>query len=39
MKEKLQVALDKFTGAEFVEGEGGLRDVDVRLMYAYSSPQ
>eukprot|EP00878_Enallax_costatus_P004540 GHUV01004781.1.p1 GENE.GHUV01004781.1~~GHUV01004781.1.p1 ORF type:complete len:115 (+),score=5.48 GHUV01004781.1:148-492(+) len=32
VKDKLQVALDKFKGAEFIEGEGGLQDVDVRLM-------
>eukprot|EP00775_Hariotina_reticulata_P008208 gene8208-8399_t len=32
VREKLQVALDKFKGAEYLEGEGGLRDVDVKLM-------
>lgn len=32
VKDKLQVALDKFKGAEFIEGEGGLQDVDVKLM-------
>lgn len=32
VKDKLKGALDKFTGAEFIECEGGLQDVDVRLM-------
>lgn len=32
VKQRLQTALDKFTGAEYLEGEGGIKDVDVRLM-------
>lgn len=32
VKQKLAPALDLLKGAEFLEGEGGVHDVDVRLM-------
>lgn len=32
VKAKLQPALDLLRGAEFIEGEGGVHDCDVRLM-------
>lgn len=32
VKQKLGSALAKFSGASFIEGEGGIKDVDVKLM-------
>lgn len=32
MKQKLQPALDLLRGAEFIEGEGGVHEADVKLM-------
>jgi hypothetical protein len=32
VKQKLAPALNLLRGAEFLEGEGGVHDVDVRLM-------
>lgn len=32
VKAKLQPALDLLKGAEFIEGEGGVHDCDVKLM-------
>jgi hypothetical protein len=32
VKQKLSATLAKFTGAAFIEGEGGIKDVDVKLM-------
>eukprot|EP00878_Enallax_costatus_P034832 GHUV01038714.1.p2 GENE.GHUV01038714.1~~GHUV01038714.1.p2 ORF type:complete len:145 (+),score=24.59 GHUV01038714.1:86-520(+) len=32
VKQKLGAALAAFTGASFIEGEGGIKDVDVKLM-------
>lgn len=32
VKERLNAALRKFQGAQFIEAEGGVKDVDVKLM-------
>jgi ribosome-associated translation inhibitor RaiA len=32
VKQKLSAVLAKFNGASFIEGEGGIKDVDVKLM-------
>jgi hypothetical protein len=32
VKQKLQPALDLLRGAQYVEGEGGVHDCDVKLM-------